>query len=72
VVEGETGSVVAGDDEAAVLGSIERLLSEDARRRRMGEAAQRRVRQHGTWAARVDDFLAVLDAAHVAHRARRA
>jgi glycosyltransferase involved in cell wall biosynthesis len=72
VVDGETGCVVAGDDGAAVLHGIERLLSDDAARRRMGEAAQRRVRQQGTWAVRIDDFLAVLDAAGAACRARRA
>jgi phosphatidyl-myo-inositol dimannoside synthase len=72
VVDGETGCVVAGDDEAAVLHGIERLLSDDAARRRMGEAARRRVRQEGTWGARIDDFLAALEAADAARRVRRA
>lgn len=72
VVDGETGCVVAGDDEAAVLRGIERLLSDDAARRRMGEAAQRRVRQHGTWAACIEDFLAALKAADTARHARQA
>ena len=72
VVDGETGCVVAGDDEAAVLRGIERLLSDDTLRKRMGEAAQRRVRQQGTWAARIDDYLAALSAAGAARHARRA
>jgi phosphatidylinositol alpha-1,6-mannosyltransferase len=72
VVDGETGCVVAGDDEAAVLHGIERLLSDDAARRRMGDAARSRVRQEGTWGARIDDFLAALEAADAARRVRRA
>jgi phosphatidylinositol alpha-1,6-mannosyltransferase len=72
VVDGETGCVVAGDDEAAVLRGIEQLLSDDAARRRMGEAAQRRVRQQGTWAACIEDFLAALKAADAARHARQA
>jgi phosphatidylinositol alpha-1,6-mannosyltransferase len=72
VVDGETGCVVAGDDEAAVLRGIERLLADDTLRRRMGETAQRRVRQLGTWAARIDDYLAALAAANAARHARRA
>jgi phosphatidylinositol alpha-1,6-mannosyltransferase len=69
VVDGETGCVVAGDDEQAVLRGIEQLLSDDAARRRMGEAAQSRVRQHGTWATCIDAFLDALRAAHgPAHR----
>ena len=72
VVDGETGCVVAGDDEAAVLRGIELLLSDDAARRRMGEAAQRRVRQQGTWAACIEDFLAALKAADAARHARQA
>jgi phosphatidyl-myo-inositol dimannoside synthase len=72
VMDGETGCVVAGDDEAAVVRGIERLLSDDTLRRRMGETAQRRVRQQGTWAARIDDYLAALAAADAARHARRA
>ena len=72
VVDGGTGCVVAGDDEAAVLRGIELLLSDDAARRRMGEAAQRRVRQQGTWAACIEDFLAALKAADAARHARQA
>ena len=72
VVDGETGCVVAGDDETAVLRGIERLLSDDTLRKRMGEAAQRRVRQQGTWAARIDDYLAALNAAGAARHAHRA
>jgi len=72
VVDGETGCVVAGDDDAAVLRGIERLLSDDGLRKRMGETAQRRVRQQGTWAARIDDYLAALDAAGAARHAGRA
>ena len=57
------GCVVPGDDEVAVGAAIERLLSDDALRRRMGEAAQRRVRQQGTWAASIDAYLDTLHAA---------
>jgi phosphatidylinositol alpha-1,6-mannosyltransferase len=72
VVDGETGCVVAGDDQAAVLGGIERLLLDDTLRLSMGEAARGRVREQGTWAARIDDYLAALDAAEAGCRARRA
>jgi phosphatidylinositol alpha-1,6-mannosyltransferase len=60
VLEGETGCVVAGDDAAAVREGIERLLADDSLRRRMGEAARRRVRREGTWSARIDGFLDAL------------
>lgn len=72
VVDGETGCVVDGDDETAVLRGIERLLSDDTLRKRMGETAQRRVRRQGTWAARIDDYLAALNAAGAARHAHRA
>jgi len=52
-----------------VLRGSEQLLSDDAARRRMGEAAQRRVRQQGTWAACIEDFLAALKAADAARQA---
>ncbi len=60
VLEGETGCVVAGDDAAAVREGIERLLADDSLRRRMGDAARRRVRREGTWSARIDGFLDAL------------
>jgi phosphatidylinositol alpha-1,6-mannosyltransferase len=63
VIDGETGYVVPGDDEAAVGAAVERLLSDDALRRRMGEEAQRRVRQQGTWAESIDAYLDTLHAA---------
>jgi phosphatidyl-myo-inositol dimannoside synthase len=63
VIDGETGCVVAGDDEVAAGAAVERLLSDDALRRRMGEEAQRRVRQQGTWAASIDAYLDALHAA---------
>jgi phosphatidylinositol alpha-1,6-mannosyltransferase len=63
VIDGETGYVVSGDDEVAVGAAIGRLLSDDALRRGMGEAARRRVRQQGTWAASVDAYLDALHAA---------
>ncbi len=69
VIDGETGCVVSGDDEVAVAAAVERLLSDDALRRRMGEAAQRRVRQQGTWAASIDAYRDTLHAAAATSKA---
>jgi phosphatidylinositol alpha-1,6-mannosyltransferase len=60
VIDGETGYVVPGDDAVAVGAAVERLLSDDTLRRRMGGEAQRRVRQQGTWAASIDAYLHTL------------
>ena len=45
-VDGETGMVVAPRDSEALARAITTLLSDDSRRKRMGEAAARRAREH--------------------------
>ena len=45
-VDGETGISVPPADPAALAAAINRLLEDDALRRRMGEAAASRVREH--------------------------
>ena len=49
VREGETGILVAPDDPAALAAGITALLSDDARRRRMGAAGRRAVETYYNW-----------------------
>lgn len=46
VVDGETGVLVPAGDPAALAAALERLVADGALRRRMGEAARRRVEAH--------------------------
>ncbi len=46
VVDGQTGLIVDGTDQAAVTSAVERLLSDEALRRRLGEAGRGHARQH--------------------------
>jgi phosphatidylinositol alpha-1,6-mannosyltransferase len=64
VVDGETGCVVAGDDERAVLRGIEQLLSDDAARQRMGQVAQTPGAAAWEPGRCIDAFLDALRAAH--------
>jgi glycosyltransferase involved in cell wall biosynthesis len=46
VVDGQTGLLVPPDDVAAVVKSLDRILSDSSLRRRMGEAARRKVEDY--------------------------
>ncbi len=49
VVDGETGLLVPPRDAAALRAALERLLADQALRRRLGEAARERVRERFSW-----------------------
>lgn len=49
VRDGETGFVVAPEDVPAVTDALRTLLTDDARRERMGRAARAAVEQHYNW-----------------------
>jgi len=50
LVGGESGVLVPSGDVDAFAGAVVALLRDEDRRRRMGEAARRRIREHFTWA----------------------
>ncbi len=60
VVDGETGLVVDGTDQAAVTAALARLLNDQDERARMGQAAKARVRQSFLWPQRIDAYAAAL------------
>ena len=51
VVDGETGLLVPPRDARALRTAIDRLLADADLRRRMGEAARERIREHFSWEA---------------------
>jgi len=63
VVDGETGLLVPPRDVAALRAALERLLGDADLRRRLGEAARQRVREHFSWPAVTDATLAAYDEA---------
>jgi len=62
-VDGETGLVVAPGDPHALVRALHRLLGDDGLRRRMGEAAQRRVSAHFTRRAMLDSLRQMYESA---------
>lgn len=63
VADGETGLLVPPRDVPALREALERLLADRELRRRMGEAARERVREHFAWAAVTDATLTAYEAA---------
>ena len=64
VADGETGLLVPPRDVPALREALERLLGDRELRRRMGEAARERVREHFAWPAVTDATLAAYEEAH--------
>jgi glycosyltransferase involved in cell wall biosynthesis len=58
VVDGETGILVPPGDVDALREALERLLGDEALRRRMGDAGRARVRTHFSWDAVTDAMIA--------------
>jgi glycosyltransferase involved in cell wall biosynthesis len=63
VVDGETGLLVEPGDIAALRSALERLLGDDALRRRLGVAARERARERLSWEAATEATLAVYERA---------
>ncbi|MEO8076967.1 MAG: glycosyltransferase [Acidobacteriota bacterium] len=61
VVDGETGFLVPPRDHAAMAGAIERLLTDEPLRRRMGEAGRARVRTRFSAERMVQETLKVYE-----------
>lgn len=67
--DGEAGMLVPPGDPDALAGAIRRLLADDLMRKRMGEAARRRVESHFTWQEAAKKTVAVYEEALAdAHR----
>ena len=49
IVDGETGCLVEAGDAAGLRAAMANLLNDDARRRRMGQAARARALELFTW-----------------------
>jgi phosphatidylinositol alpha-1,6-mannosyltransferase len=60
VVENETALVVAPDDPKSTAAAITQLLTDEALRVRMGQAALRHALENATWEKRVREYEAVL------------
>ena len=61
VVHGETGLLVHAGDDAALADSMAGLLTDDRRRRVMGDAARTRVREHFTFEVQARGYLALFE-----------
>jgi phosphatidylinositol alpha-1,6-mannosyltransferase len=59
VRDGETGMLVDPEDPAAIAAAIDRLLTDDALRRRMGAAGRRAVETYYNWDRVANDLIAI-------------
>ncbi len=60
VIDGVTGLICDGDDDLAVLGALRRLLEDEALRKKLGAAAEKRARAELSWPAALPRYLAAL------------
>ena len=60
IVEGQTGLAVEEGNEAAVAGAVAALLTDEARRQRMGQSARERALTEQTWERSVAEYDALL------------
>ena len=60
IVHGESGLLVCPGDEAALCAAVGQLLHDEPLRRRIGEAARRRMCEHFSW----DDLVGEVEAAY--------
>jgi phosphatidylinositol alpha-1,6-mannosyltransferase len=60
VMDGETGLLCRGDDEREVFEALNRLLSDDALRSNLGDAARRHALNHLSWSSALPRYLAAL------------
>jgi glycosyltransferase involved in cell wall biosynthesis len=63
VVDGETGLLVPPRDVPALRAALDRLLADPELRRRFGEAARQRAREHFSWQAVTDATVAAYEEA---------
>ena len=63
VVDGETGLLVPPRDVPALRAALDRLLADPELRRRFGEAARQRAREHFSWRAVTDATVAAYEEA---------
>jgi phosphatidyl-myo-inositol dimannoside synthase len=61
VLDGDTGTVVDGRDEAAVIAAIDRWLADPVARQRAGQAGRRWVARQWSWTVSADRFARLLD-----------
>jgi phosphatidylinositol alpha-1,6-mannosyltransferase len=60
VIDGETGLLCDGDNDADVEATLLRLLSDEPLRKRLGAAAQARAQSELTWSAALPRYLAAI------------
>ena len=61
VLDEQTGLIVDGLDQAAITQQLQRLLGDDALRRRLGAAARDRARREFAWSHAVKTYIALCD-----------
>jgi len=61
VLDEQTGLIVDGLDKAAITQQLQRLLGDDALRRKLGAAAKERARREFAWSHAVKTYIALCD-----------
>jgi len=60
VIDGETGLLCNGADDASVLATLDRLLADEQLRKRLGATARARARAELTWSTALPKYLAAI------------